>query len=450
MIILPIESIIVSNRQRKNIPGASIRELADSIKSIGLLQCPGVWTNEKGGYELIWGERRLRAISLLAEEKTPFKYGDKTIFPGNIPALVADLALLTDRKTAEFEENTQRLEMDWTERVAALAEIHLLRKEQNEKQTITDTANELAAKTGLGAETFKKTPKQGVAGTGQNSIPLALFVAPHLNDPEVKRANSAQAAFEIVARRTQARLESAIVSQRLKLGAKLDQELRFGDAALLFKDIPDQSVDLILADPPYGVDSDSANFSKRQTQKHTYNDSPEHARQGYEMLMREAWRVAKPRANIFIFVDWKMYDFVHGLATRMLWTPFTSPVVWDKISPPGIGPWHNEGFGYIYELILFATKGRKGLNAGGGVGNILHHKRESTESRIHGAQKPVSLLKQLIELSTLTGDLVLDPFAGSASTLVAAKELKRRAIGFENDQSVYEMGLVNLHGAKHV
>ena len=62
----------------------------------------------------------------------------------------------------------------------------------------------------------------------------------------------------------------------------------------------------------------------------------------------------------------------------------------------------------------------------------------------HPTQKPVELMKVLIRNSTNAGDIVLDPFAGGGSTLVAAKQLERHYIGFEIDEKYYQMSLKNL------
>ena len=66
--------------------------------------------------------------------------------------------------------------------------------------------------------------------------------------------------------------------------------------------------------------------------------------------------------------------------------------------------------------------------------NILHSGFAPGEGGVHVAQKPVKLLKALIELTTLEGQIVLDPFCGSGSTLAAAKALRRHYIGFDNDE----------------
>lgn len=69
----------------------------------------------------------------------------------------------------------------------------------------------------------------------------------------------------------------------------------------------------------------------------------------------------------------------------------------------------------------------------GSPNNVLHSGFTSRESRHHAAQKPTKLLEALISLTTVKGQLVLDPFCGSGSTLVAAKRTGRRYIGFDNN-----------------
>jgi site-specific DNA-methyltransferase (adenine-specific) len=67
--------------------------------------------------------------------------------------------------------------------------------------------------------------------------------------------------------------------------------------------------------------------------------------------------------------------------------------------------------------------------------NVLRSGFAPNEGGRHVAQKPVRLLRALIELTTLPGQVVLDPFCGSGSTLVAAKSVGRCYIGFDNDEA---------------
>ena len=84
----------------------------------------------------------------------------------------------------------------------------------------------------------------------------------------------------------------------------------------------------------------------------------------------------------------------------------------------------------VEQIIIAHPKGRKRWN-GGGCGNVWQHGDRS--ERLHTTQKPLSLMLELIELFTSRSDVILDPFCGSATTLIAALRLGRRAIGIERN-----------------
>jgi site-specific DNA-methyltransferase (adenine-specific) len=84
-----------------------------------------------------------------------------------------------------------------------------------------------------------------------------------------------------------------------------------------------------------------------------------------------------------------------------------------------------------YGLLFYRDKLPKFNNKGKMVMNCIDWGRDTTSEKIHPTQKPVELLKRLIEIFTDEGDVVIDPCAGSGSTLVAAAEMKRKGYGFE-------------------
>jgi site-specific DNA-methyltransferase (adenine-specific) len=84
-----------------------------------------------------------------------------------------------------------------------------------------------------------------------------------------------------------------------------------------------------------------------------------------------------------------------------------------------------------YGLLLYRDRLPKFNNNGKMIFNCLDWERDTTSEKIHPTQKPVPLLKNLIEIFTDPGDVVIDPVAGSGSSLVAAIELDRKAYGFE-------------------
>ena len=90
-----------------------------------------------------------------------------------------------------------------------------------------------------------------------------------------------------------------------------------------------------------------------------------------------------------------------------------------------------------YGLLLYRDKLPKFNNKGKMVFNCFDWPRDNESEKIHPTQKPVELLKRLIELFTDEGDVVIDPVAGSGSTLVAAERIGRKAYGFEIKKEFY-------------
>ena len=76
--------------------------------------------------------------------------------------------------------------------------------------------------------------------------------------------------------------------------------------------------------------------------------------------------------------------------------------------------------------------------------NMIKVEFQPDDRKYHTTQKPINLMKLLVELVTVEGQVILDPFAGSATTLLAAKELHRKYIGFEKDTKIFESGLSRL------
>lgn len=90
-----------------------------------------------------------------------------------------------------------------------------------------------------------------------------------------------------------------------------------------------------------------------------------------------------------------------------------------------------------YGLLFYRDKLPKFNNNGKMVFDWMEYERDTKTPKIHPTQKPVPLLKKLIRIFTDVGDVVIDPCAGSGTTLIAAEEIGRRAYGFECDTAIY-------------
>jgi site-specific DNA-methyltransferase (adenine-specific) len=103
-----------------------------------------------------------------------------------------------------------------------------------------------------------------------------------------------------------------------------------------------------------------------------------------------------------------------------------------------------------YGLLLYRDKLPKFRNNGKMIFNIIDWERDSDTEKIHPTQKPVPLLEKLIQIFTDEGDVVIDPVAGSGSTLLAAQNLNRKAYGFEIDKSFHAKAEKMLNEAKQI
>ena len=202
-------------------------------------------------------------------------------------------------------------------------------------------------------------------------------------------------------------------------------------------------VDLLLTDPPYGVGiTTTGNRRKALALPGISNDRPEDAG-GVRDGLAIAWSRLKTYRHAYVFGPFDMRLLPHACAVCDL--------VWDKGLPTAGDtsiPWYKQ-----HEPIQFAMRSSGESNAkrdGNGLarlrrGSVLRFQRpNSAAAKHHITEKPINLLRELMEASSRHGETVLDPFAGSGSTLVAALIEGRQAIGIELDEPWCEVAAKRL------
>lgn len=442
MLVVDRALIGVTSRQRKSMDPGKLAELRTSISARGLFHAPVVKpaksTDGAAYYILIAGERRLTCIDALAKDGEVFRYNDTDILPGQVPITLLTLDSVREILSAEFEENAAREDLSWQDRVQALADIHAQMVESNPDQTVVATAEALASRGGV----------EGLTTPGSIRVKLAEAnaIAPHLSDPAIAKARNSGEAYKLVLQKQDEAVTAELVKRR-RAAHKTAVDpivLHHGDSHEVMLTLEDGTVDLILADPPYGVGADSAGFRSRTVQHHNYVDNPEVARAAITLLLVEGWRVAKTTANIFCFSDIDHFPFFKEQASTMGWKAFRTPIHWRKSYTEGMAPWGAHGPRRATEWIFFATKGNRGLLAP--IMDTLDVKRVHRSERVFGAQKPVDLMRQLIDCATLPGDLVLDPFMGSGATMAAARLIGRRGIGIEMEEATFNTAQAFVFG----
>lgn len=434
--IISRSKVIVRERQRRKRTSQKLNELRESIRKVGLLHPPMVYEVGDGTYLLVVGGGRTEVIDMLAKEGTTFYCAGMPITPGEFPCTFTHLEETIPLKEAELEENIIREDLDWRDRAEALAEIHKMRKEANPTQTVVQTGKELAQRGGAG--------KAKTAESLRNLVQESVLISEHLDDPTIAKARNAKEARQLILQKEEHRVNSIIARRRLaSMPQKPDIEIRHGDLESILPSLDASQFDLVIGDPPYGINAGAGGFRSRTVHHHNYIDDPETARRIAQCILTEGFRITNPRANLFLFTDIALWDWLQRVSAQIGWTPFRRPLIWGKSDSEGLAPWGSQGPRITTELIFFATKGQKGL-----LSSPIDYQRVNRvprRERIYAAEKPVELIRKLIECSTTAGDRIIDPCCGSGSSLVAARELKRRGLGIEIDESAYHMAMSNVH-----
>lgn len=422
---LNISEIVIQDRQRTELAPKPLEELVRSIYSKGLLHAIVVSKEADGTYRLRAGERRLRAMDNLHTSNLPFSYNGEPVPENHAPVTFTSEMSEADLYELELEENLRREQLPWQDLTEAKANLHRLRASQNPGHTLKETGKELAAIKGTLPEYEQK------------SVSRALLLQQHKDNPRVKKAKSEAEAFKAIIdegeQKFLARLNVANVE-------KSEHRLIHGDCRDELRNLPANSVNTIICDPPYGIAAHQAG----QESKHFYDDSAAYALEICKTILREGFRIATPRATLFMFCDVDHFVELRTYAAQQAWSVFRTPIIWDK-TRGGRAPWGRAGFQRSYEILLFAVKGQDELVYPGGR-DILSFPQDTKNSRTHAANKPESLLDALLKISTLPGEVVLDPCAGSGGLLPCADRAKARAICIELDDTYYAQAMARLNG----
>lgn len=202
--------------------------------------------------------------------------------------------------------------------------------------------------------------------------------------------------------------------------------LYHGDCLVAMPQLDRESVDFILTDPPYLV-----NFRDRSGRSIANDVDSDWLKPAFA----EMYKVLKPDALCVSFYGWNKADLFFA-AWKGAGFRIAGHLVFTKsyASKTGLVK-------YQHESAYLLAKGRPAVPAAP-VGDVMPF--QYSGNKHHPTEKPVSALRTLIAAFTQPGDTVLDPFAGSGSTCVAARELGRRYIGIELDANYYAAAKARL------
>ena len=192
--------------------------------------------------------------------------------------------------------------------------------------------------------------------------------------------------------------------------------LYHGDAREILPQLT-EPVDLVLTDPPYGNNTPYA----------SYEDSPD----SLTALIRDVWPsiyAAAPRCLVTC-----------GVSNVHKWPAPDWILCWFTPAGAGSGPW---GFCCWQPVLAYGSDPY--LAAGMGRRPDGRNLTQSSETNGHPCPKPIGIMRWLVDRGSLPGETILDPFCGSGTTLRAAKDLGRKAIGIEISEAYCRIAVQRL------
>jgi ParB/RepB/Spo0J family partition protein len=393
-----------SSRYRKDY--GDIAGLAASIQNNGQLQ-PIVLTKD---FELIAGGRRLVACKLL---NIPVKY------------TIIDTLSTEEKKIIEIEENIARKNFTPAEEVLAVADLHAMYKSkaamEKKAWTETDTAKQL--------------------GVSKMHISRELRAAKALErNPELKKATTKQQILH--SGRGQDKLIDSVLSVVEKAKVTGNTLLRTDDIVFhcdglqKLASLDDESVHLLLTDPPYGISQH--NNTKTMSAGYKFDDSELHANTIYQTLATAAYKKVTSTGFAIIWVSATNFSSIREYFTDAGWLVMKAPLVWVKAQDGqgnNVHQWPILG----YEVALFARKKDSIIQK-----VPMMSWRQVTPltgaAKRHPTEKPLDVSRWIINHLGIKGAVMFDPFAGSFSGVHAALEFGMSAFGCDIAQEAIIVG----------
>ena len=223
----------------------------------------------------------------------------------------------------------------------------------------------------------------------------------------------------------------------------------------LYAKLEPGSVNLILTDPPYGTGKAQTIHGK------SYTDDPQTAEQNVVLLGQAAARLLAPDGVLAVFFDYRLVHKAHGILSDYL-TPH-GEIIWHYM----LGGTAKKWWSNKHDTILLFDRGGNGyfdhdsdpnvprLASRGENYPLTKPKKQdsvieytmsptSRERVGYPTQKPLDVLRQIVGVHSRRGDLVIDPFMGSGSTLIAAKDMSCRYAGADINPDARQIALERL------
>lgn len=208
-----------------------------------------------------------------------------------------------------------------------------------------------------------------------------------------------------------------------------------GDCLEHIKKIPNEYVDMILTDPPYGINYQSNYRIKTEKFRKIENDNNDFRFYVYD----EFYRIMKPNSVCCVFCSWKNYSKDFDYLSKIF--NIINVIIWHRPGG-GIGDLIHT-LSTDYEMCIICAKGKPCIQSKRN-GSVISVKKVNPNKMIHPTEKPVDLYRYIIQTWTKKGDVVLDCFAGSFVNAIACIKTKRKYICIEKDEQYFKRGVKRI------
>lgn len=228
--------------------------------------------------------------------------------------------------------------------------------------------------------------------------------------------------------------------------------LYLGDCIEVMKELNNESIDLIFADPPYFLSNGGKSINSGKVvsvNKGEWDKKTNYMNTNlftYNWL-KECYRLLKESGSIWVSgTHHNVFDVEREM--KKIGFKIINIVIWHKSDPPPLI--YKNKLRFSYEFIIWAKKGTKHFFHYEAMFNVHNTEMEDVwlipavqlsekQFGYHPTQKPEALLERIILASSKEFDVVLDPFLGSGTTCYIAKKLKRKYIGIEKEEKYYQL-----------
>jgi ParB-like chromosome segregation protein Spo0J len=399
-------------------------DLIASIKSKGLISALTV--DEK--HNLLAGGRRYKACLEAGVEYVPVNV-KKQLSP-------------VDRLEIELDENLQRKSLTWQEEVRLKEAIDDEKRKEDPNWSLRKTAAFFGDSVGSIhrdldiAKAVKAIPELAQAKTKDEAVKKIQKMHDDIVLAEFAKRQVAK--ISVVESQKEGEEKPSDEQKKREGAMKIFDSYLVGDARFLIAECADASFDFANVDPPYGINLNDVKASQRGGDEKTINldDYAEVDPDEYESftihIADEVFRVLKDNTWCVWWFGIEWYEMVKRILTEIGFSVDLIPCLWIKDRGQTNRP--DCYFGRAYETFFLASKGKPTILKKGRL-NTFSYPIGDSGKKIHAAEKPVKLMREIFSSLALPGSKIISPFLGSGNDIIAAIAENMTCTGFDSSEN---------------